>query len=423
MRLRALLLRILRALVITAVAVVLLAFAFVQIQQRLLRHRAERLLADFQAIRLGQSNWEDAQRLMRRWGAWGHYEGTCTEAGCSYQIRLWDDGTLIDSRLSDFFAKHWPQSYSGNRFHWTYNILGGRGAEMGISFLVQDGVIRRSSVGFGLGVTPKEAKNIYGYELMLTARANDHLRMNASDHQWILGENDQLARHPEYKVGRPGGCMICMSGELTFTPFLPVADLRRMTNYDLSCLTRWHHPCLLLQDVLPEAKIWDLYGEGEPHSGPPSHEVLPKSCQIPVFALARDIPNIVVVDALSTTKKAGQPGAEYPENRESETARVRVAQVLRGSSNLSPNYSFEVRAYSGDHYVSFYAGQALEAGKRYVLFLDDPPSDAEMAASPFVLLDQCTALEDSPEVRNQIVEGLARLDPLRRADTFGSPLW
>jgi hypothetical protein len=56
----------LRAAALAALAVVLLTFAVVQFQQRLLRWRAERLMADMHQIRLYQSTRADAQRLMRR---------------------------------------------------------------------------------------------------------------------------------------------------------------------------------------------------------------------------------------------------------------------------------------------------------------------------------------------------------------------
>jgi hypothetical protein len=67
-------LRVLRFAGLAALAIVLLIFVAVQFQQRLLRWRAERLMADMHQIRLYQSTWGDAQRLMHRWGAWGHYE-------------------------------------------------------------------------------------------------------------------------------------------------------------------------------------------------------------------------------------------------------------------------------------------------------------------------------------------------------------
>ena len=57
---------------VIALVLVMLAFVLVQFQQNLLRWRGERLMADMHRIRLYQSNWADAQRLMHRWGEWGH---------------------------------------------------------------------------------------------------------------------------------------------------------------------------------------------------------------------------------------------------------------------------------------------------------------------------------------------------------------
>src|SRR5580698_7204243 len=69
-------------------SLVLLAFLAVQTQQRMLRWRAERLLADMHQIRLYQTTWADAQRLMHRWGAWGHYDGSCTAESCKFEIEM-----------------------------------------------------------------------------------------------------------------------------------------------------------------------------------------------------------------------------------------------------------------------------------------------------------------------------------------------
>ena len=69
-------------------SVVLIAFLIVQIQLIISRWRAERLSADMHQIRLYQSTWADAQRLMNRWGAWGHYNGSCTTASCKYAIGM-----------------------------------------------------------------------------------------------------------------------------------------------------------------------------------------------------------------------------------------------------------------------------------------------------------------------------------------------
>ena len=56
---------------LAVLSLVMLAFLLVQFQQNLLRWRAERLMADMHRIRLYQSNWDDAQRLMSRLGCVG----------------------------------------------------------------------------------------------------------------------------------------------------------------------------------------------------------------------------------------------------------------------------------------------------------------------------------------------------------------
>src|ERR1022692_3107638 len=127
------LLRILRVACLAALALVLLTLATVQFQQRLLRHRAEQLMADMHEIHLYRSTWTDAQRLITRWGAWGHYDGTCTAAECRYQI------TLTDISYSKF---GWLMQHGGFRI---YSLFGGRATRLFVSFTVQDGAIWRET--------------------------------------------------------------------------------------------------------------------------------------------------------------------------------------------------------------------------------------------------------------------------------------
>src|SRR6516164_8938632 len=89
-----------RVLRVVAVAAAILVFglaAFVNVQQRVLRWRAERLLEDIRAIQMGKSTWADAQRLMTRWGAWGMWDGSCTAEACEYQIVLRDVSQAMPS--------------------------------------------------------------------------------------------------------------------------------------------------------------------------------------------------------------------------------------------------------------------------------------------------------------------------------------
>src|SRR5258708_29919524 len=103
------------------VFLVLLTFLAVQTQQRMLRWRAERLLSDMHKIRLYQSTWADAQRLMHRWGAWGHYDGSCTAANCHYAIGM---GT-IRYQNPNAPRRAWVEWFSAHDRLNLYQWLGG----------------------------------------------------------------------------------------------------------------------------------------------------------------------------------------------------------------------------------------------------------------------------------------------------------
>jgi hypothetical protein len=65
-----------------------------------------------------------------------------------------------------------------------------------------------------------------------------------------------MTLHPNYLISRPGGCEICISGYVHFTPYADPGDIRRLMQLNLSCLTRIH-PCLDQNDIMPAA--WKQY--------------------------------------------------------------------------------------------------------------------------------------------------------------------
>jgi hypothetical protein len=137
-------------------SLVLLTFLAVQIQQRTLRRRAERLSGDMHQIRIYQSTWADAQRLMQRWGAWGHYDGSCTAASCKYEIEM---GSIA-------FYTPWAPRHAWlvwllmhDRFN-LYSWFGGRGSAFYASFTVHNGTIWREDSWIGVSVPRRRMKRI-----------------------------------------------------------------------------------------------------------------------------------------------------------------------------------------------------------------------------------------------------------------------
>jgi hypothetical protein len=121
-------------------ALFLLAFVAVQFQQRLLQWRAGQLMGDMHRLRLYQSKWVDMQRLMTRWGAWGHYDGSCTEKDCRYSIRLTDGSERAARLMPKTFA--WLVRL---RVHSLYRWLWDRYSIVYLAIVIQDGTIWRTS--------------------------------------------------------------------------------------------------------------------------------------------------------------------------------------------------------------------------------------------------------------------------------------
>jgi hypothetical protein len=129
-------------------SLVLIAFLSVQMQQRTLRWRAERLSRDMHQIRLYQSTWADAQRLMHRWGAWGYYDGSCMAASCKYEIEL-DSVDRYNQRVPRQAWMIWLLRHDRlNLYQW----FGGRLSVFRASFTVHDGTIWRESAAMAVSV-------------------------------------------------------------------------------------------------------------------------------------------------------------------------------------------------------------------------------------------------------------------------------
>jgi len=424
MRVRARLLRILRATIITLLSLILLAFAFVQGNQYLLRYRAKHLLADFQSLRLKQSTWVDAQRLMTRWGAFGHYDGTCNAGNCVYFITLQDIGSRINSRLYDYMEARWPQSYSGITFRRIYTVLGGRGARMRMSFLVENRIIERSSIGVLVSVSQDDfwcdwdCRGGGGYALLLSARASQSLKPIWTKGPWIAGDDEQLVQHPNYKAGRPSGCEGCMAGEVTFTPYASQREITTLTSYNLTCITRHFHPCRTLPDVLPIARAWHLYPTAEGVPDPPDPSGPPDPCDIPVPTLGRDATSVLEIKVLSVGAQKEVPDTLYPSGRTIEKDKVQIVAKLKGTKDWPLNATTDARPYAWDVNFPWKAAEHLENGKSFIITLDSEDGPETLLNMP-----RCAVHPGSPEVRAELAKGFAQNDELPQKQELWGGIW
>ena len=406
-------------------ALVLVAFLAVQIQQRTLRWHAERLMADMHQIRLYQSTWADAQRLMHRWGAWGHYDGSCTAANCKYEIEL--------ANIASYY-RHVPPTWlvwllRHDRFN-LYQWFGGRGSRVMASFTVHDGTIWRESTAMGVSVPRRRMKRVTNADTILTFDDFDWtLSVGAGSYQRLhrtlenpflyMGGAESLAGHPYYKVGRPSGCKIlCQIVVAYYSSHTPPAEIEHLTSYDFPCFTRFN-PCMHIADLLPAAKEWHLY-DSEYESGPTvpvpkerplSEFYMPKPIpcsDIPVWAMARDARYVMAVEALS--EKIVEQGDYHR-----ELAQVRVVSSLKERAPWLPG-----AIVSTDHFYWSKAAtpssenQHMVPGRRYIVFAIGNDDRRQMVTKDSPLsFERCGLHEDTPEVRHELEKGFAQNDALR----------
>jgi hypothetical protein len=394
-------------------SLVLITFLAVQIQLIISRWRAERLSADMHQIRLYQSTWVDAQHLMHRWGAWGHYDGSCTAASCQYAIGM---GTI---RYQNPHAprRAWVDWLSAHDRLNLYEWLGGRDVAFYGSFTVHDGTIWRTGSGISVEVPTRRIRRDNDWPLSLSISAESYQRLHRTLENWpsFIGDSaDELAQHPYYKVGRPGGCMInCQIGIAYYSTHTPPAEIERLTSYDFSCFTRFS-PCAHIENLLPAAQEWHLYDNAYDSSSSVQKPRPPVSCSnIPVWAQARDARYVLAVETFSTKIVKGREkyGGEYHR----EVTQLRVVSSLKEPAPWLPGAIASADLFYWPNQPSLSSDdEHLVPGRRYIVFpIGNDRRDQLVTKDSPLRFERCGLREDTPEIRRELEKGFAQNDTLR----------
>jgi len=368
-------------------------------RQRILVNRAAELLSDMHSLHLRQSNWQDAQRLMARWGQWGHYDGACTAEDCLYVITLHDLTAPVNNNVAE-----WPSrtTYFLSAFRLLPRQWGGGLRLMQAMFLVQNGHVVRSGVSIDMTQSPfaKDAQPVCcGAELIISVRSQASLGTSG----WW--QEEERSRHPDYTTWRPGGCSFCLMGRVTYADSLSADEAAKLSNFQLSCATRWSS-CLTLEELDPAAHAWHLYES--PWGDPPENNTtqpMPEGCALPLYALGRDANRIVAVEALEDGINLGKD----TEGIEHESSRVKVLAALKGDlpwaidsiqKVLSSGSPFDNKMRNPVHLVKH---------RHYMLMLGKEGRGTEDG----VLLENCGIVESGAASDREVRRGIAMDDRLK----------
>ena len=328
--------------------------ALVRMQQCLLRWRAERLLSDIRSLQLGKSTWADAQKIMTRWGAWGFYEGLCTEKRCAYQIAFRDISRTFSVMSEPDGSLHTePQEHNA----WAlkaYRILGGQSALIAARVEVINGVIWGKGYELYLNIPDGSYTNEREYVLATHAET-----------VWKRKDlHDSYKANPtDYRIGRGEPCSGCEIIEALYTPYADPKFISDVMNFNLDCLTRFilcRHP----EQIAPG--MWQRADEDERSAKKSADDPLVSLCPIPPEILGREQENGVLSEVIETRMEPSESGF-------SPVTVFRLKQRLKGTEFW--NEGDLIRARTGIEQTLFQeTGRTdiFKPGNKVILIFETP---------------------------------------------------
>jgi len=320
-----------------------------QIEQHLFRRRAELVLAEIQSLELPKTPWHEAQIEFQRWRANSEFGSQCNAQKCSLTVTL-DQIVLgyltqrnVFIRLDDYFRWRLNLAYDTGpfvRLEWVlfrvYLRIGGHPARVVATVGMRDGIVWSKGFSVFIETYAQEVSGFFGStpgSYTLIGETHSVPRFDYFGTNWI---DAQLRLHPDYLIGRPGGCTTCVLGWAKFTPYTEPAEVHRLMQLDLSCLTRWH-PCLNQMDIMPAA--WAHYLEDQSRLDALRDHL---ACSPSIIELlGRDSTNMATGEILGYRERVDNGGHQHVGTR------IRVLERLKGVPDWKVGETRELSDLSG----------------------------------------------------------------------------
>jgi hypothetical protein len=303
----------------------LVLLAAVQINQRITRRRAERLLSDLRGLQLERSSWSDAQALMQRWGRWGAYKGTCDANHCEYEIQFDLAGMVVEPTATSERLSNLSRAVE-----IATRVLNARQSYVEEGFRLQNNLV--IGTWFSLGMNTPTGGQLFSRVIGTRTR-------NLEPYD-LWPEKDP---HPEYRTVSRTGTMGYFFTQ--FTAATKPEDVEWLTAVNFSCMTRWV-PCKKMGDLLPSA--WAKAEVERKHVSAIRRRIA--DCAYPLGDLAGASKHIALVQVEEPNLHKSQ-WSPYP---------ARLVENLKGSGSW---HSGDVRA--------IWSGLDPIAPTEILLFADD----------------------------------------------------
>jgi hypothetical protein len=404
--------RIIRPVALVAITIFVALFGFVQIQQHLVRYRAEHLHAEILALQHKPGTFADIQRLQHEWGAFAQYKGECTQHHCIYDIVLQDLIFSIQPIMrTEPYAPRWLVRLAVRNdcrfgecydviapwFIRTYRILGGRPAYAHTNVRVRDNRMWGADFGLAVWAYPGTGRND-GQPYVVLAGVSSGSRLLS----WRPDLGPEVLRQG-YRTFHELNCLGCELATAAITPQTPSKEIDRLNQFNFACITRidtCRHPF----DLAPF--LWESASHDTASSSDSDHYD-PAFCQVPTSTLAREANDVLLVEVLSTYPFPPPSTYPFPPPSTVDRATVKVLRTLKNGRNTPPgkildfaNTPMAVRPTSGNT-------SSLSKGQQYYFLYNHPKPNSVFN---WVGLRSCHGILNTPANAAEVETGIA-LDP------------
>ena len=298
------LVHVLRFAAFALLVLVVSAFVLVQVRQHLFRHRVQLVLNDMRNLWMHPGTFDDLRHLQRRWGAFGHYDGTCAAEHCEYTITL-----------TNLEPPRWRNEGLRSLRDGAFVLFGGREVGVMCEIVVHNNRMVLESVWFMISVSDTSEIRFpfwyaNGHIMNIYIRSAPRLFVNG-----ILGREADLMRQYEIDRAQPGKTAL-----VHVTAQTSMADIKRLTDINLECITRFR-PCVEMDELLPEA--WPQFRREHNMFDPSEYAT---RCAADPALFAREADNIALVEVV----KLHAP--EDPSEERTQGATVRILESLKNNA-------------------------------------------------------------------------------------------
>lgn len=294
-------------------ALILLA-GTIQVQERILRYRAERLLSDVMSIELRRTKFEQLGPLLESWAGFVHYDVPCSRQHCDFSIQVRTPNfQYYDSKLYTHMLDF-------------YRLLGGRFEGVIATIKVRNGLVWGERYWIGLEADPFVDTFDRSSSYELEGEISTTPRANPGRLVW-----PSLRKHPDYQIGWPSVHRGRLGMSVVITPYANPAEIRRLAQFNFSCLTG-RSTCRTQEDLMPVAMA-EISKEHQPQD---DGEVA--NCDLPaVQIVSRDAENAAVVDVIENSTRLDHDFL-------SGHLQVRLVQRIKRSFSWQPGAGGKVEA-------------------------------------------------------------------------------